>query len=296
MEIISRDGSDENQKTWSAPFIKSQRWHRTSRVSSEDQGACRSRCSRHPYLHQGLSSTQQHQWPCTVPSLRKRASLPELDACALIPHTALMRAAQQSAWRMKKASSGVPVTSTYVPPEFLIRSRPCSNYTAVLRAFFNLLKISQLMCTLMDWPIFACASWAAADSSYLTNDFFRHKDLRPDCVPTTPTRRATTSCLERSVRQMALFRYAVASCGGLKAQRDAWPSNLHPSYMSQPGVKLIRPWSDVTGTEGMSGGTQKKNTIPHFPNYYCVYFNLIDIKHLNQIQGLGDWFQHWYDT
>lgn len=68
-----------------------------SRVSSEDQTACRSRCSRHSYLHQGLSSTQQHQWPCTVPSLRKRASLPELDACALIPHTALMRAAQQSA-------------------------------------------------------------------------------------------------------------------------------------------------------------------------------------------------------
>lgn len=41
------------------------------------------------------------------------------------------------------------------------------------------------MCTLMDWPIFACASWAAADSSYLTNDFFfsaqrSQTRLRPD--------------------------------------------------------------------------------------------------------------------
>lgn len=115
-------------------------------------------------------------------------------------------------------------------------------------------KISQRMCTLMDGPIFACASWAAADSFYLTNYFFRHKDLRPDCVPTTPTRRPTTSCLEKGVHQMALFHYAVASCWRLKAQRDTWPNNLHPSYMSQPGVKLIRPWSDVTGTERILGG------------------------------------------
>lgn len=123
------------------------------------------------------------------------------------------------------------------------------------------------MCTLMDGPIFACAGWAAADSSYLTNYFFRRKDLRADCVPTTPTatRQATTSCLEKSVHQMALFHYALASCWGLKAQRDTWPSNLHPSYMSQPGVKLIRPWSDVTGTEGK---WRKRNIRPRFPNLF----------------------------
>lgn len=106
MEIISRAGSEagyrrEPRKTWTARFIKFQRWHRTSPESSEDKTACGSRCSRHSYLHQGLSSTQQHQWPCTVPSLRKRGSLPKLDACALIPHKALMRAVQQSAWEMK---------------------------------------------------------------------------------------------------------------------------------------------------------------------------------------------------
>lgn len=84
------------KKTWTARFIKFQRCHRRSAVL-EDKTACRSRCSHHPYLHQGLSSTQQHQWPCTVPSLRKRGSLPELDACALIPHRALMKAVQQSA-------------------------------------------------------------------------------------------------------------------------------------------------------------------------------------------------------
>lgn len=108
MEIISRAGSEadrrEARKAWTARFIKFQRWHRTSPVSNEDESVCRSRCSRHSYLHQGLSSSQQHQWPCTVASLRKRGSLPELDACALIPHKALMRAVQQSAWEMKRAS------------------------------------------------------------------------------------------------------------------------------------------------------------------------------------------------
>lgn len=59
-------------------------------------------------------------------------------------------------------------------------------------------------------------------------------------------------------------------------------------------------WSDLDLTwqaqRACRAGTHKKNIIPHFPNYYCVWFNSIDIKHLNQIQGLGDWFQHWYDT
>lgn len=133
MEIISRAGSEagyrrEPRKTWTARFIKFQRWHRTSPVSSEDKSACRSRCSRHSYLHQGLSSTQQHQWPCTVPSLRKRGSLPELDACALIPHKALMRAVQQSAWEMKYAIYSVCVSLVYVLLEFLIRSKTWQNY------------------------------------------------------------------------------------------------------------------------------------------------------------------------
>lgn len=156
----------------------------------------------------------------------------------------------------------------YVLPEFLIRSRPCSNYTVVLGAFFQPFKISQLMCTLMEGPVFACASWAAADSSHLTNYFFRHKDLRPDCVPTTPTSHNKLLGEKRPPDGAVPLRggqlLTPESSEGHMTQQPA--SVLHEPTRRETDQTFI--WRDRH--RGHVGGTQRKNIIPHFPNDHCV--------------------------